>query len=131
MKQQFDILIADRNPHVRDFLRRELSAAGYRVQTAVSGFQALQYATDNPVDLLIVDPDLPDADSLLLLEKLAMSLPLLPIVVHTLLSDNTPRSNKFGDSDIVAFVEKEAGSIEQLKKIVFEILDSDHSEEKA
>lgn len=131
LKQQFDILIADRNPHVRDFLRRELNAVGYRVQSAVSGLQAFQYITDNPVDLLIVDPDLPDSDSLSLLEKLATSLPLLPIVVHTLLSDNTYRKNKFGSFDIAAFVEKEAGSIEQLKKIVSEILGSDNSEEKA
>ena len=119
VKQHSDILIADRNPNVREFLRREMSAAGYRVRLAVSGTQALEYASSHPVSLLIVDPDLPDADSIALLEKLRISVPSLPIVVHTFSAD------KFDSSDISAFIEKEAGSIEQLKQIVTEILSSD------
>lgn len=116
MKQNSDILIADRNPNVREFLRREMSAAGYRVSLAVSGIQALNYASSHPVDMLIVDPDLPDADSVALLEKLRISAPSLPIVVHAFSAD------KFDSSDIAAFIEKEAGSIEELKQIVSEIL---------
>lgn len=118
MKKNSDILIADRNPNVREFLRREMSAAGYRVCVAVSGTQALEYASSYPVDLMIVDPDLPDADSLALLEKLRICAPSLPIVVHAFLQDNPRRC----ESNIVAFIEKEAGSIEQLKQVVVNIL---------
>ena len=119
MKQDFDILIADRNPHVREFLRREMISIGCRVQLAVSGVQALDYASHYPVDLLIVDPDLPDADSIALIEKLRVCDPSLPIVVHAFLHDS-PQAGTY----IAAFVEKEAGSIEQLKQVVVNILRS-------
>lgn len=122
MKKNSDILIADRNPNVREFLRREMSAAGYRVSLAVSGIQALNYASSHPVDLLIVDPDLPDADSFALLEKLRNSAPSLPIVVHAFSADPPKTENTYDTFNITAFVEKEAGSIEQLKQIVSEIL---------
>ena len=50
------ILIADRNRHVRDFLRRELHAEGYRIEVARDGREVLNHLQGHePPDLLILD----------------------------------------------------------------------------
>ena len=63
MKDQFTILIADRNSHVRKFLQREMTAAGYRVRLAENAGEVLKCAfRHEPLDLVILDPDLPGAE---------------------------------------------------------------------
>ena len=70
MKKEYKILIADRNSHVREFLKREMLAEGYIVQLAENGREVLKWTySREPIDLLILDPDLPDAEESLLLKK--------------------------------------------------------------
>ena len=120
MKESFTILIADRNPHVREYLNREMAAEGYRVRLAENGRQVLKCSYDpEPLDLLILDPDLPDVDANTLVTRLADRIPALPMVIHTFLSDyNVPAINS-GD---IEFVEKQGSSIECLKQIVARLL---------
>lgn len=105
MKQEFNILIADKNPHVREFLKREMIADGYRVRLAQNAKQLLKwiYHNEHP-DLLIVDPDFPDADVLSLLSQLKEQFPLLPVVVHTFITDYTEYSDILR---VFPFVEKQ------------------------
>ena len=120
MKKTYNILIADRNPHVREFLKREMMAEGYQVRLAENGRQLIRLAFHSEhTDLLIVDPDLPDTDISSLLNKLRNRIPFLPMVVHAFLSDDTDYSSVLRD---VPFVEKQGSSIEHLKKVVFDIL---------
>ena len=120
MKQEVYILIADRNPHVREFIKREMMADGYRVRLAENGRQLLKWIYHNErLDLLIVDPDLPDIDVSSLLTKLQDRIPFLPVVVHTFLSDY---SDHLDVLQSFPFVEKKGSSIEHLKKVVFDIL---------
>lgn len=120
MKRQFKILIADRNPHVREFLKRELTVDGYQVRLAENGRQLLKWVFNKePIDLLIVDPDLPDTDIASLFTKLHDRIPFLPMVIHTFLSDYIDHSDVFHQ---IPFVEKQGNSIDHLKKEVFEIL---------
>ena len=127
MKQIFTILIADRNPHVREFLKREMMADGYRVRLAENGRQLLKlvYHHDH-LDLLIVDPDLPDIDVSSLLTKLQNRIPSLPVVVHTFLSDY---SDHLDVLQAFPFVEKRGSSIERLKKVVFDSLQKYYSKQ--
>ncbi|MFC1489330.1 response regulator [Thermodesulfobacteriota bacterium] len=122
MKQEFNILIADKNPHVREFLKREMIADGYRVHLAQNAQQLLKWVYHHKhLDLLIIDPDFPDTDVSPLLRKLQEQFPFLPVVVHAFLVDDS------GHSDILCafpFVEKQGGSIEHLKKVVSNILHS-------
>lgn len=116
----FNILIADRNPRVREFLKREMMAEGCKVRLAENGKEVLKWAYHHdPLDLLILDPDLPDTDESSLFEKLEDRIPILPVVIHTFLSD-------YGNNSAVlraaAFVEKSGNSIERLKKVVLEVL---------
>ncbi|MBW1738006.1 MAG: response regulator [Deltaproteobacteria bacterium] len=71
MAKKFTILIADRNRNVREFLKREMIAEGYRVRLAKNGQEVLKLAYQHgPLDLLILDMDLPDAIEIPVLEVL-------------------------------------------------------------
>jgi DNA-binding NtrC family response regulator len=120
LEKEITILIADRNPHVRDFLRREMMAEGYRVRLVNSGREVLKWAYhQEPIDLLILDPDLPDSGEMPILEKIEDRIPILPVVVHGFVSDyGTHRTL----SDTVVFVEKRGNSIDRLKQAIFELL---------
>ena len=121
----YSILIADRNPRVRELLRREIVAEGYHVRLAENGQQVLKWSYDSkPVDLLILDPDLPDIDASVLLSRLADRIPALPMVIHSVLPDYTVPSEISGT---VAYVEKGGSSIESLKRIVEGLLARAHS----
>ena len=120
MEKEFKILVADRNQHVREFLKRELMAEGYRVRLAKNVQEVLkQVYHSETLDLLILDPDLPGTDKLALLKKLQNRIPALPVVVHTYLADYTDYTNELSK---LAFVEKSGSSVESLKKMVHEIL---------
>lgn len=88
MHNEFVILVADRNRHVREFLRRELQNEGYLVKTAKDGREVLTIICGTPSpDLLILDLDLPYVDGFAILERIEeMEIPL-PVVIHTFLSD--------------------------------------------
>jgi len=118
--KKIKILIADRNSNVREFLRREMLAEGYSVELAENGREVLKWAYHRePADLLILDPDLPDAEESLLLKKLKQRIPYLPVVFHTFFSDYLSASKIINPTE---FVEKGGSSIEKLKKVVTEIL---------
>ena len=124
MKNNFTLLIADRNPRVRKFLQREMTAAGYRVRLADTGREVLKQAFQvEPLDLIILDPDLPDADEAHVLEHLLNRIPMLPVVVHTYASEHGSDSKDMND---VIFVEKEGSSVERLKQVVHETLIDSH-----
>jgi len=59
MRNSPKILIADRNRHVRDLLRREFAAEGYRVQVAKDGQEVMNISNEEAPDLFIMDSELP------------------------------------------------------------------------
>lgn len=95
-------------------------AEGYRVRLAKNVQEVLKKVYHpETLDLLILDPDLPGIDKLALLKKLQNRIPALPVVVHTFLSDYTDYTNELSK---LAFVEKSGSSVESLKNMVHEIL---------
>jgi len=120
MKTGFDILITDHNPHVRRLIAREMSAAGYGVQEAECGADVLSQVSRNKApDLLILDPELPDIDSAILLQRLRKRVPALPVVIHAFSSDMEDHPD-FLKSEW--FVEKRGASIEHLKEVIQDLL---------
>ena len=78
------ILIADRNRHVREFLRRELLAEGYLVEVARDGREVLEMINGEATpDLLILDLDLPYITEFKVFEFLQEKMPSLPVVIHS------------------------------------------------
>lgn len=114
------ILVADRNPHVRELLKRELALDGLNVITANSWREVLHYVFGSTlIDLLVVDPSLSDMDTKKLLEKISKRIPPLPIILHTLPGDE----NTIGEiKRTVFFIEKGNGCIEQLRELIHRLL---------
>jgi len=119
MDDEFNILIADRNRHVREFLRREFMAEGYRVLVAKDGREVLMITEGaEPPDLLILDLDIPYISGLTILDRLCDRNPLLPIVIHAFLTED---AGNFNVQHAAALVEK-SGSTDCLKAAVDEVL---------
>jgi DNA-binding NtrC family response regulator len=117
VEQEFTILIADRNRHVREFLLRELTADGYKVKLARSGEETLKTVYDQqPLHLVILDPDFADRSDTL--EKIQDRIPAIPVVVHTL---SPERLDGLWLSEGVTIVEKNGNSIVDLKEMVFSL----------
>lgn len=116
----FTILIVDRNPRVRGFLEREMSRAGYRIRLAENACDLLQWPYDrDPVDLVIIDPDLPDAVGPHLMQVLSQRIPQIPVIVHS-----HPSQGVTGPEVAAPFilVEKGGSSVERLKEVAEDLL---------
>jgi CheY-like chemotaxis protein len=75
------VLIADDDGRLRGALKLALEAAGYKVQLAVNGAQALQMQRRDPADVLITDIFMPDADGFEAIDGFRKAFPDAKIVV--------------------------------------------------
>ncbi len=120
MRYEFTILIADRNRHVRELLRREFEAGGYRVRLAKDGKQVLTVINSaEPLDLLILDLEIPYVDGVEIIERLRDSEPPVPVVIHTFFSEDVKSSAVEKAS---AIVEKTGNNIGHLRSVVEKVL---------
>jgi DNA-binding response OmpR family regulator len=120
MGNEFTILIADKNPHVRRFLQRELLTDGFQVLMTKDGREALKLLnSSDPPDLLVLDLDLPDVSGLEILKKLEDQDIRIPVVVHTFLTE-------YADHPAVrnsaAYVEKTGNNVDGLKLVIMDAL---------
>jgi two-component system chemotaxis response regulator CheY len=58
------VLVVDDASLVRLYYRKTLEGAGFEVDEALNGIEALEKLTANPVDLLIIDINMPQMDGL-------------------------------------------------------------------
>jgi two-component system chemotaxis response regulator CheY len=80
MDVQKTILVVDDASLVRLYYRSTLEQAGYRVEEALNGIEALEKLLATAVDLLIVDVNMPQMDGFTFLSKLReKELPLASI----------------------------------------------------
>ena len=64
------ILIVDDSPSMREMIRFTLKSAGYQVFAAVDGAEALQFAEEKSVNLVVTDINMPRMDGITLIKKL-------------------------------------------------------------
>ncbi len=79
------VLAVDDSASMRALVTHVLAAAGYDVVLAEDGVEALGYAEDNTVDLVLTDINMPNLDGIGLIKKLR-SLPhyrFVPMLVLT------------------------------------------------
>jgi len=81
MKKQ--ILLADDDPGVRESLAAALRSDGFQVLPARNGQEALNLAASIPVDLVMLDLNMPVKNGWDTFERLTTQNPLLPIVIIT------------------------------------------------
>ena len=77
------ILAVDDDPKILSLMRRGLAFAGYAVDQAADGEQALTIARDRPPDLVVLDVMLPGLDGLEVCRRLRAGEPSLPILMLT------------------------------------------------
>lgn len=120
MKHPPVILIADRNPRIRDFIQRELKSQEHRVVTAENGDQLKEWIQHaGRLDVLVIDPDMPGLHSDAHLAKMLLLRPTLPVIFHCLASEccalRTPERE-------VVFVEKNGQSVDALRQKIWFLL---------
>jgi len=77
------ILLVDDDPTVRDSLSNVLVAEGYSIIPAENGQQALDLANQLPVDLVLLDLNMPVKNGWDTFEQLTFEHPLIPIIIAT------------------------------------------------
>ncbi len=116
----FTILIADRNPRVRDFLQRELIAEGYQTKIAKDGREVVEMTRgDDSCELLILDPDMPHMSGLGVLETIQRLRPSLPVIIHTFATEYETHP---AVQRAAGFWEKRGNNIDGFKTMVMEVL---------
>jgi two-component system, OmpR family, response regulator len=78
-----NILIAEDELRISEFLERGLSANGFTTEVAASGDKALELARTNRFDLVILDLGLPNMDGFEVLRQLRLVNEQVPVVILT------------------------------------------------
>jgi two-component system response regulator MprA len=111
-------LIADRNRHVRELLRRELMAEGYTVEVAKDGHEVwLMINSGNPPNLIILDLEIPYLDDLVEMAHFRDSEPSVPLIIFSFLPEEDDRALP----KAAAFLEKKEDT-DHLKEVVAEVI---------
>ena len=76
-----NILVAEDNPAVREFITRSLTSAGHKVTATVDGQQALDALTREKFNVLVTDIVMPNVDGIALAMKAVRLFPDLRIVM--------------------------------------------------
>jgi two-component system response regulator PhoP len=77
------LLLIEDDAALRQGLKRQLEADGYRVDEAADGEEGLYFAREYPCDLLIVDLGLPKLNGVALVQKLRAEGRAVPILILT------------------------------------------------
>src|SRR6185436_11553772 len=77
------LLLVDDDAAVREMVGRVLTEAGYSTLSAANGQEALDMASANEVDLVLLDLNLPVKNGWDTFERLTTANPLLPIIIIT------------------------------------------------
>ncbi len=121
MDKKYTVLITDKNRHVREFLKRELTAEGYTVLVAKDAIEVKRYLySPSKIDLVILDPELLNVIYASLLNEICQRLPPVPVIVHGFF-DNQSFDLPI-ECEQAVVVEKQGGSIEVLKQNVSRLL---------
>ena len=67
------VLVVDNSSVVRLYYRSALESAGFEVEQAINGIEAMERALSKPFDLVIVDVNMPRMDGLTFLRALRRS----------------------------------------------------------
>ena len=94
MNEPKTVLVVDDASLVRLFYRSTLEQAGFRVEEAINGIEALEKLPGLALDLLIVDVNMPQMDGISLLQKLRQA-QLPAAAVPALVTSTESRASDF------------------------------------
>jgi two-component system chemotaxis response regulator CheY len=92
------ILAVDDSPSMRQMVKATLSSAGYHVEQAEDGMQALQLAGRERFDLVITDVNMPNMDGIALVRELrgTQNYKFVPLLILT--TESTAERKQQGKS---------------------------------
>ena len=101
MDNKMNILVVDDESIVRESLYHWFTKSGHRVDTAASGFEALDKLKQLPFDVLFVDIKMPGMDGIELLIKVKSTYPDTAVIIITAYGsiDSAIKAMKNGASD--------------------------------
>lgn len=115
MKEKFIILVADRNKHIRELLKRELSDDGYQVILAKTAAEVVTIVSSvDPIHLIVIDSDLPDGGLVDIMLKLKSRLDRIPVVQHSCRCD---QQTEIALSSTIHEIEKGSDSISRIRAL--------------
>ena len=91
------VLVIDDANLVRLYYRKALEEAGFEVDEALNGIEALEKLTENPVDLLIIDINMPQMDGLTFLATIRSQQPPLSSI-PALITSTEAREQDFASA---------------------------------
>jgi two-component system, chemotaxis family, chemotaxis protein CheY len=91
------VLVIDDANLVRLYYRKALEEAGFEVDEALNGIEALEKLTENPVDLLIIDINMPQMDGLTFLATIRRQPPPL-YSIPALITSTEAREQDFASA---------------------------------
>jgi CheY-like chemotaxis protein len=112
------ILVVDDEEAIRFLYQEELSEAGYRVDLAADGVEALRMVEQSRPDLMTIDLRMPGMDGIELLAKVRAKHGDLPIIICSAYGD---MRRDFGTWASDAFVTKSA-DLQELKARIGDLL---------
>ncbi len=85
------LLVVDDEPNIRELLAASLRFAGFEVDTAADGQQAVKKALESTPDLVVLDVMLPDLDGFTVTRRLREQGKHMPVVFLTARDDTTDK----------------------------------------
>lgn len=116
MKNKFTILITDKNPRIRKFIKRELSKEGYNIILAGTDKEFLELLNDinKKINLIIMDPDISDVNFNIILKNIKLFIKKGYFIIHCYEFNS---NSEILTSNNVFFIKKDSNSIEKIKTI--------------
>ncbi|OFW62375.1 MAG: hypothetical protein A2Y74_07255 [Actinobacteria bacterium RBG_13_63_9] len=121
-RRRISVLVADKNAHFRETIRRVLARLGRCIVSgeASSVTEVISQVTSTQFDLILLDIDMVTKDKLAELKRLARQLPDLQVAV--LLSDDTPEYRQAVQSHGVHFCVAKDSLEDQLPPVLNSVL---------
>jgi DNA-binding NtrC family response regulator len=121
MNKNTVILIAERNPRIRNLIKRDLMIEGYNVFTVENVLQLKNwFCMRRRPDILVIDPELPGSEAYDMWGILAEN-PELPVIIHCLRVDEWVEQAGQRPFEVV---EKNSNSISFLIQRIKQIVDT-------
>jgi DNA-binding response OmpR family regulator len=92
------VLCVENHPEYMSALRYMLEEAGYEVMTATTGGQGLRLLTDQEIDGVLLEYDLPDATGSAVRAEMKRIKPDIPVLLFSGIGSQTPFLLRFFDS---------------------------------
>jgi DNA-binding response OmpR family regulator len=103
MNRDYCVLTVDDDEILLDLLSKELTSEGFEVATAYDGDEAIDVLKVKPVDLILLDVNMPRMSGFEVLKYVKKNYPAVKVIMLTGYSDlgNAMRSKKLGADDFI------------------------------